>query len=130
MRGTAAGMSDQLSLFGDVEPAAPAAAAAVDAALEARRAPPRRSLARGCPTRCASAPARGPSPAGPDWSIRPALSATALGREGLRHYARHPLLRTVGIDRSYYAPIPLDDLRAYADQLPAASAAASRRRRR
>ena len=56
---------------------------------------------------------------GAAWSIRPALSATALGREGLRHYARHPLLRTVGIDRSYYAPIPLDDLRAYADQLPA-----------
>ncbi len=25
----------------------------------------------------------------------------------------------MGIDRSYYAPIPLDDLRAYADQLPA-----------
>jgi uncharacterized protein YecE (DUF72 family) len=31
---------------------------------------------------------------------------------------RHPLLTTVGIDRSYYAPIPIDDLRAYAGQLP------------
>jgi len=41
-----------------------------------------------------------------------------LAREGLREYARHPLLRTVGIDRTYYAPIPLDDLRRYADQLP------------
>lgn len=41
-----------------------------------------------------------------------------LAREGLREYARHPLLRTVGIDRSYYAPIPLEDLRAYASQLP------------
>ena len=29
-----------------------------------------------------------------------------LSREGLREYAQHPLLRTVGIDRSYYAPIP------------------------
>ena len=28
------------------------------------------------------------------------------------------LLTTVGIDRSYYAPIPLDDFRRYADQLP------------
>jgi uncharacterized protein YecE (DUF72 family) len=46
------------------------------------------------------------------------LTPGGLAREGLRHYARHPLLRTVGIDRSYYAPIPLDDLRAYADQLP------------
>ncbi len=45
-------------------------------------------------------------------------SQTALAREGLREYARHPLLRTVGVDRSYYAPIPIDDLRAYADQLP------------
>jgi uncharacterized protein YecE (DUF72 family) len=42
----------------------------------------------------------------------------ALARDGLREYARHPLLRTVGIDRSYYAPIPEVDLRRYASQLP------------
>jgi uncharacterized protein YecE (DUF72 family) len=41
-----------------------------------------------------------------------------LSREGLREYVRHPLLRTVGIDRSYYARIPDGDLRRYADQLP------------
>ena len=41
-----------------------------------------------------------------------------LSREGLREYARHPLLRTVGMDRSFYAPVPVDDLRRYADQLP------------
>lgn len=41
-----------------------------------------------------------------------------LSRHGLAEYARHPLLTTVGIDRSYYAPIPVDDLRAYAGQLP------------
>lgn len=46
------------------------------------------------------------------------VTETSLAREGLRQYARHPLLRTVGIDRSYYAPIPIDDLRRYADQLP------------
>jgi uncharacterized protein YecE (DUF72 family) len=46
------------------------------------------------------------------------LSQTTLAREGLREYARHPLLRTVGIDRSFYAPIPDDDLKRYADQLP------------
>jgi len=44
---------------------------------------------------------------------------TSLAREGLREYAQHPLLRTVGIDRSYYAPIPDEDLRRYASQLPA-----------
>lgn len=47
------------------------------------------------------------------------VTTTSLARDGLRQYAAHPLLRTVGIDRSYYAPVPLDDLRRYADQLPA-----------
>jgi uncharacterized protein YecE (DUF72 family) len=46
------------------------------------------------------------------------MRGTALGRDGLRHYARHPLLRTVGIDRTYYAPLALDDIRAYAEALP------------
>ncbi len=41
-----------------------------------------------------------------------------LAREGLREYARHPLLRTVGIDRSYYAPVPDADLARYAEQMP------------
>jgi uncharacterized protein YecE (DUF72 family) len=46
------------------------------------------------------------------------VTASTIARGGLREYARHPLLRTVGIDRSYYAPIPIEDLRRYADQLP------------
>lgn len=41
-----------------------------------------------------------------------------LARDGLEEYARHPLLRTVGIDRGYYAPIPPDDFTRYASQLP------------
>lgn len=44
-------------------------------------------------------------------------ATSVLAREGLHEYAQHPLLRTVGIDRSYYAPIPDDDLLRYADQL-------------
>ena len=40
-------------------------------------------------------------------------------RESLGEYARHPLLRTVGIDRSYYAPLSSEDLKRYASQLPA-----------
>ncbi|MBK5296462.1 MAG: DUF72 domain-containing protein [Vicinamibacteria bacterium] len=47
-----------------------------------------------------------------------AMSESALSREGLREYAQHPLLRTVGIDRSFYAPIPDEDLQRYAGQLP------------
>jgi uncharacterized protein YecE (DUF72 family) len=45
-------------------------------------------------------------------------STTELAREGLREYSQHPLLTTVGIDRSYYAPLPVSDLAAYAAQLP------------
>ena len=43
---------------------------------------------------------------------------TSLARHGLREYAQHPLLTTVGVDRSYYAPMPVEDLREYAAQLP------------
>jgi uncharacterized protein YecE (DUF72 family) len=46
-------------------------------------------------------------------------SPAELAREGLREYARHPLLTTVGIDRSFYAPIPKADLERYGSQLPA-----------
>src|SRR6476661_7263391 len=45
-------------------------------------------------------------------------SVTSVAKDGLRQYSRHPLLRTVGIDRSYYAPVPIEDLRRYADQVP------------
>lgn len=45
-------------------------------------------------------------------------TARDLARDGLAEYARHPLLRTVEIDRSFYAPLPEDDLRRYASQLP------------
>lgn len=47
-----------------------------------------------------------------------AASASELAREGLRDYARHPLLRTVGIDRTYYAPVAVDEWKRYASQLP------------
>lgn len=45
-------------------------------------------------------------------------AASVLAKEGLREYAQHPLLRTVGIDRSYYGPVPESDLLRYAEQLP------------
>ena len=57
----------------------------------------------------------------PDWAgivYSRRASVAELAREGLREYARHPLLTTVGIDRSYYAPIPREDLLRYAEQLP------------
>lgn len=46
------------------------------------------------------------------------VTTAELAREGLREYARHSLLTTVGIDRGYYGPIPARDLQRYAQQLP------------
>ncbi|MCB9626585.1 MAG: DUF72 domain-containing protein [Sandaracinaceae bacterium] len=45
-------------------------------------------------------------------------SQAAFMRESLAEYARHPLLRTVGIDRSFYGPIPAAELAVYASMLP------------
>lgn len=47
-----------------------------------------------------------------------AATASQLAREGLADYARHPLLRTVGIDRTYYAPVGAVEWQRYAAQLP------------
>jgi uncharacterized protein YecE (DUF72 family) len=41
-----------------------------------------------------------------------------LAREGLAAYAQHPVLRTVGVDRTFYAPIPAGAFTAYAAQVP------------
>jgi uncharacterized protein YecE (DUF72 family) len=46
------------------------------------------------------------------------VDATTLAREGLSAYAAHPLLRAVGIDRTWYAPVKASALRRYADQVP------------
>ena len=45
-------------------------------------------------------------------------SSSTLARRGLAAYARHPLLRAVGIDRTFYAPVEASVLRAYADDVP------------
>jgi uncharacterized protein YecE (DUF72 family) len=41
-----------------------------------------------------------------------------LAREGLPAYAHHPLLRSVGLDRTFYGPVPAADLAAYRAQVP------------
>lgn len=45
-------------------------------------------------------------------------SESALARDGLAAYAAHPLLRAVGIDRSYYRPLTSEQLRTYAAVVP------------
>ena len=41
-----------------------------------------------------------------------------LARAGLGAYARNPLLRSVGLDRTFYAPLPAEDFRRYARLVP------------
>ncbi|RYF74304.1 MAG: DUF72 domain-containing protein [Comamonadaceae bacterium] len=41
-----------------------------------------------------------------------------LSRHGLAAYARHPLLRTVSVDRSFYRPLTALQYAAYAQQVP------------
>ena len=43
---------------------------------------------------------------------------TKLSREGLPLYSQHPLLRTVGVDRTYYRPMTAAQFAAYAAQVP------------
>lgn len=47
-----------------------------------------------------------------------------LAKEGLEAYARHPLFRAVGLDRSYYGPLRDVDAAGYAAQLERARARA------
>jgi uncharacterized protein YecE (DUF72 family) len=49
---------------------------------------------------------------------RPA-SPAMLARHGLAAYARHPLLRSVGIDRTYYAPVDAATFAAWGAVVPA-----------
>jgi uncharacterized protein YecE (DUF72 family) len=47
-----------------------------------------------------------------------AATEAELARDGLAAYARHPLLRAVGLDRTFYAPIGADAYARYAAQVP------------
>ncbi len=49
----------------------------------------------------------------------PESAKSRLSRDGLAPYSRHPLLRAVGLDRTFYAPIDTADFAAYAGQVPA-----------
>ncbi len=46
-------------------------------------------------------------------------SEITLSRHGLAAYGAHPLLRAVGIDRTFYAPLSVAQYAAYARQVPA-----------
>jgi uncharacterized protein YecE (DUF72 family) len=116
--GDEATVTDQLSLF----PTDSAAAVARDASADRSALDARHERLAGVAAAIPSSIRMGTSSwSFPGWRgivYSSGATTAALSRDGLREYARHPLLRTVGIDRSYYAPIPEEDLRRYADQLP------------
>lgn len=107
-------MGNQLALFETAppEPPDPAAAQVARVHADARR------IAEVLPAGVAFGTSSWAFPGWKGLVYSAARAQTALAREGLREYSRHPLLTTVGVDRSYYAPIPIDDLRAYAGQVP------------
>src|SRR6185436_19724519 len=45
-------------------------------------------------------------------------SESRLANEGLAAYAQHPLLRGVGLDRTYYQPLPVREFAEYAAAVP------------
>ena len=67
--------------------------------------------------RCGTSSWSFPGWAGIVWAQR--AGEQLLAREGLRAYARHPLLHAVGLDKTFYAPLPPEELRRLAEQVPA-----------
>lgn len=112
-------MSPQFDLFGHPPPErtadAPDAAADAVAAVHREAA----DLVRRIPARIRFGTSSWSFPGWKGLVYSGSATESSLARDGLREYAQHPLLRTVGIDRSYYAPIPEEDLQRYASQLPA-----------
>jgi uncharacterized protein YecE (DUF72 family) len=57
----------------------------------------------------------------PGWAglvYRERASEAMLAKHGLAAYAQHPLLRAVGVDRTFYAPVAAGELAAYAAVTP------------
>jgi uncharacterized protein YecE (DUF72 family) len=106
------GVAEQLGLFGDAPRAAKGEVAAAvvseDVKAAAERLP--RSVFLGTSSWSF------PGWRGLVWGEE--YSEQVLARRGLATYARHPLFRTVGIDRTHYAPIDAESFRGYAASVP------------
>jgi uncharacterized protein YecE (DUF72 family) len=104
---------DQLRLFGadeaaTVAPGVPAAPVSLEVTELAARIP--------AGIRLGTSSWSFPGWAGLVWSGRHA--AEVLSAEGLPAYARHPLLRAAGIDRTFYAPLDAAAFARHAAQVP------------
>ncbi len=107
-------MAKQLSLFEGARHGAPRAAyiAPAEHAGEAR------DLARQLPpgVRLGTSSWHFPGWRGIVWADT--VAPGDLSRQGLAAYSRHPLFGTVGIDRSFYAPLSSRQYAEYAEQVP------------
>lgn len=127
--------SDQFDLFGGVPPAAPSGGNGGNSDRNAPSAAAPRAAARADAVQPAHFDATlgelaAALPAGArfgtsSWSFAgwtglvygDTYSEQKLSRQGLTAYAQHPLMKTVGIDRTFYAPISEGDFRRYATQV-------------
>jgi uncharacterized protein YecE (DUF72 family) len=112
-------MSDQIGLFGAAaEPATPATGKAARGIGPAAQDDQTRRIAAQLP---ATIHLGTSSWSFPGWAgivyDKPAGEST-LSRRGLAAYSAHPLLRTVSIDRSFYAPLSRVQYETYAAQVP------------
>ena len=122
---------NQFDLFGNPERAAPAPGAVLGTPAKSRptRVEPAAQeaaiahLASELPHRIRMGTSSWSFPGWANLVYAASYPDTALARHGLAAYAAHPLMRAVGIDRTFYAPISEADFRAYAVQASAVSPA-------
>ncbi len=108
-------MTQQLGLFPDSEPAAGTPAGSVGPAAITDAV---RTTAADLPTGVRLGTSSWSFPGWAGIVYDRDASAAVLARTGLAAYAQHPLFRTVGVDRTYYRPVPADTFRAYAEAVP------------
>ncbi len=107
-------MAGQLDLFGDE----PHARADPDEVAPIEPDPRTEAIARRMPAHLHMGTSSWSFPGWKGLVWRDEQSNAQLARRGLAAYARHPLMRTVGVERTYYAPVPAGVLAAYAADVP------------
>lgn len=102
--------TDQLSLFGKDEQVRPVQGVAVSN--------DQNELARRLPAKLYMGTSSWSFPGWKGIVYDRETTQTVLARNGLTAYASHPLLRCVGIDRTYYGPISSEEFARYAESVP------------
>jgi uncharacterized protein YecE (DUF72 family) len=120
----AASMARQLSMFGDEGDAALRSAAAGAAPVEPAAVDPAyAAIAAALPSLIRLGTSSWSFPGWTGLVYAPRMgkpeSEQRLARLGLAAYAAHPLLRTVSLDRTFYAPLPAAEFARYAADVPA-----------